>query len=628
MAGDTVANGAANGEANGGAKAKPGWGTLLRSLRNPKSGYMVLFGFAQGLPPALFLGTLYAWLSEAEVDLETMGVFSLVGLAYSFQFLWSPLLDKVDLPGLRRLGKRKQWIVPMQLVIGVALVVMSTLDPKNALAWFSLLAAIGAFASATQDIAINAWRIDVADEEATIDILSTLNQMGFRLASLAGGAIGLIMAERHGWPFMYVVFGGVMLVICAAGLFAPDARVSGDRAANAAANRDEVAELFNVGEVNEQVRNRALLTVGLLWAWAITIIVIFMVRSMTGTAPITPTWHVPLFGSDATFNVSWLLGMLESGESGRPDPTDFTTIFGPLIVLATVVLPALVAAWVVKQARDKTNVILASSGSEAKPQVRFTDHLYRALVMPLVELVGRMGWSLMLVLALVLTYRITDSVWGVFAYPFYLGELGFTGEDVAFASKILGIFAILIGLALGGWLITVFGRMFMLTFGAAIAAATNLLYADLALGGATMQAASDAIGFTWLVNTTANGLAPLFFVAAPPSEGLARLSFTIFWENLAIGIAGAAYIAWLSSIVAKRYAAVQFALLASLTLLIGTLGRGALGQMIEVRGYHYVFIFTALLGVLAVVLCVMEWMREAKAGRDSGVVTPDPVLAA
>lgn len=97
---------------------KPGWGTLFRSLRNPKSGFMVLFGFAQGLPPALFLGTLYAWLSEAEVDLETMGVFSLVGLMYAFQFLWSPLLDKVNIPGLSLLGKRKQWMVPMQLIVG------------------------------------------------------------------------------------------------------------------------------------------------------------------------------------------------------------------------------------------------------------------------------------------------------------------------------------------------------------------------------------------------------------------------------------------------------------------------------------------------------------------------------
>lgn len=580
------------------AKAKPGWGTLLRALRSPKTGFMLVFGFAQGLPPALFLGTLYAWLSEAEVDLETMGVFSLVGLAYAFQFLWSPLLDKVDIPVLRRLGKRKQWIAPMQLVIGIALVVMSVLDPKNALAWFSLLAAIGAFASATQDIAINAWRIDVADEVATIDILSTVTQMGFRLASLVGGAIGLIMAERNGWPFVYVMFGGFMLAIGIAGLFAPDAHVTEDRVANTAANHDEVAELYNVGEVTAKVRGKALLAVGVLWAWAIGTVVVFMVRSMT-----------------------------ESPET-RPDVTLFTTTYGPLIVLATIVLPAFIAAWVVKQKRDGIHVIGAGLTGGAAYTVKFTDHLYRALVLPLVEFVSRMGWSLMLVLALVLTYRITDSVWGVFAYPFYLKELGFTGEDVAFASKILGIFAVLIGLALGGWLITVLGRMFMLTLGAIIAAATNLLYADLALGGAAMQAASDAMGFTWLVNTVANGLAPLFFVAAPPSEGLARLAFTIFWENLAIGIAGAAYIAWLSSIVAKRYAAVQFALLASLTLLIGTLGRGALGQMIEVRGYHYVFVFTALLGVIAVVLCALEWWRQARAGAASGVVQPDPALAA
>lgn len=570
-------------DASAETKAKPGWGTLLRALKSPKSGYMLLFGFAQGLPPALFLGTLYAWLSEAEVDLETMGVFSLVGLAYAFQFLWSPLLDKVDIPGLRRLGKRKQWMAPMQLVIGIALVVMSTLDPRSALALFSLLAAIGAFASATQDIAINAWRIDVADEVATIDILSTITQMGFRLASLVGGAIGLIMADRYGWPFVYVMFGGFMLAIGIAALFAPDAEVSGDRAANAATNRDEVAELYAVGEVSPRIRNRALLAVGVLWAWAIGTVVVFMVRSMT-----------------------------ESPET-RPDVALFTTTYGPLIVLATIVLPAFIAAWVVKQQRAGVNVVSAAEADAAR-EVTIADHLYRALVLPLVEFVSRMGWSLMLVLALVLTYRITDSMWGVFAYPFYLKELGFTGEDVAFASKILGIFAVLIGLALGGWLITVFGRMFMLTFGAIIAAATNLLYANLAIGGAAMQAASDALGFTWLVDTTAHGLAPLFFVAAPPSPGLSRLAFTIFWENLAIGIAGAAYIAWLSSIVAKRYAAVQFALLSSLTLLIGTLGRGALGQMIEERGYYYIFVLTTLIGGIAVALCIAEWVRQARSG--------------
>ena len=185
----------------------------------------------------------------------------------------------------------------------------------------------------------------------------------------------------------------------------------------------------------------------------------------------------------------------------------------------------------------------------------------------------------------------------------------YTGDDVASPRPSAG--AVIAGLALVQ-LITVLGRMFTLTL-ALLAAATNLLYADLAVGGTAMQAGSDLIGFTRLIN----------FMAPFGSEGLARLTFTIMWENLAIGIAGAAYIAWLSSIVNKQYAAVQYALLASLTLLVGTLGRGALGEMIEDRGYYYVFIFTALIGVIAVVLCILEWIREARAGAASGVVQPD-----
>ncbi|MBU0669838.1 MAG: MFS transporter [Alphaproteobacteria bacterium] len=555
------------------------WSVLKLALRNRKTGYMALFGFASGLPFALFLGTLYAWLSEAEVDLETMGVFSLIGLAYAFQFLWSPLVDRLDIPWLRRLGKRKQWIAPMQLLLGIILVTLSLLDPKSQLGWFSLLAGLGAFASATQDIVINAWRIDIADDEATIDILSTVTQMGFRLAALVGGALGLIIAERIGWPQTYIVMGVIMLGIGIAGLFAPDADV--DKAAATLMNEEKTAELYEVGEIEPRVRNWALLAVGLLWGWAIVTVLIFMVRSLTALP------------------------------EDRPDPTLFTATYGPLIIAATIIVPAFIAAWLVKLNRDGKHVIEEGRVAE-KSDGLVLDQLYRALLLPLVEFVGRMGWSLVLVFALVLTYRITDAIWGTFAYPFYLGELEYTLDEVAVASKFFGVGAILLGLALGGWMITAFGRMFTLTLGAFLAAATNLLYADLALGGANMQAVSDFTGFTWAVMQFPGG-----------SERLARLMITIGGENLAIGIAGAAYIAWLSSIVAKGYSAVQYALLASLTLLVGTLGRGALGQMIEERGYYDVFIFTMLIGMVAVVLCILEWIREKRAGRASGVVAPD-----
>ena len=129
-----------------------------------------------------------------------------------------------------------------------------------------------------------------------------------------------------------------------------------------------------------------------------------------------------------------------------------------------------------------------------------------------------------------------------------------------------------------------------------------------------MSAVSNALGVTTLIENLGG------------SEKLARLMVTIGAENFSTGIAGAAYIAWLSSIVAKGHSAVQYALLASLTLLVGTLGRGALGQMIEEQGYYAMFIFVTGIGLIAVVLCIFEGIRERRYGHAAGVVAPDPAL--
>jgi len=565
-------------------KRKSAWKALVLALTNRKTGFMLIFGFASGLPFALFLGTLFAWLTEAEVELETMGIFSLIGLAYAFQFLWSPLIDKVDLPLLRKLGKRKQWIVPMQVALGTILVTLSLLDPKSQLGLFSLLAGIGAFASATQDIAINAWRIDVADDVATIDILSTVYQMGYRFSSLVGGALGLIIAARIGWPETYMLMGAILLTAGFLGLFAPNG--DGDAANTMAASDELVRELRKAGELDPKIRARALAIVGVLWAGAIGVVLSFMIMSMT---------YAP---------------------ADRPNPTQFTLNFGPWIIVATIILPALIAGWLASQ-KKQGNYLLEQDAPPSSGAGFAMDHLYRALVLPLVEFVGRMGWSLVLILAVVLTYRICDAIWGTFAYPFYLGELNYTNDEVAFASKFFGVGAIIGGLALGGFLLTVIGRMATLFIGGLLAALTNLLYADLAIGGHNMQALSDLVGFTWLIMQ----------VPGIGSAALAKLTFTIFFENLAIGIAGAAYIAWLSSIVSKKFSAVQYALLSSLTLLVGTLGRGALGEMIEDQGYFDVFVLTTFIGLAAVVLVCIEWWRERRAGRNSGVIAPEALAA-
>lgn len=549
------------------ASHKPGWRKVLAALRNRKTGYMLLFGFASGLPYALLLGTLYAWLSDAQVDLETMGVFSLIGLSYAFKFLWSPLLDRFNLPGLRRLGKRKQWIVTAQIALGAILVILSTLDPVGSLGLFSLLAGIGAFASATQDVVIDAWRVDVADDVATIDILSTIYQMGYRIAALVGGALALFMAERTDWPTVYLVMGAVLLAVGFLGLFAPDA----DAAALAKEESDDHG-LRDAGQILPRVRGWALAAVGLLWGWALVTVGSFMIRSL-GSDPET-----------------------------RPDSVEFISGMGPLIVIATVILPALIAAWLVHQLRIGANLLADAAPAQTSAD-RALDHLYRALVLPLTDFVGRMGWALVIVLALVLSYRITDAIWGSFAYPFYLGELEYTKDEVAVASKFFGVGALMLGLALGGYLLTVLGRMSTLTLGAFLAAITNLLYADLARGGAVVLAVSDATGFSWLVS----------HLGGDPR--LAKLMMAIAGENIAVGIAGAAFVAYLSSIVSKGYSAVQYALLSSLTMLVGTLGRGALGQMIEERGYFDVFLLTTAIGMFAVLLCVVEWIRVSRKAR-------------
>lgn len=566
-------------------KKKSTWRALGLALRNRKTGYMLLFGFAAGLPYALVLGTLYAWLSDSgEIDLETMGVFSLIGLAYAFKFLWSPALDRVDVPLLNRLGKRKQWIVTAQLLIGAALVSLSMIAPTNeTIGIFSLLAGLAAFASATQDVVIDAWRVDVADDVATIDILSTIYQMGYRIAALVGGALALFMAERTDWPTVYLTMGGLMLVVGFAGLWAPDADATA-RETIEDEDRDDPYGLRGVGQLHPRLRTYALTAVGLLWGWALVTVGTFMVRS------------------------------LSSNPDTRPDSVEFISTMGPLIVIATVVVPSLIAAWLVRQERKGTNLLTEAAPAQSSTD-RAVDHLYRALVLPLTDLIGRLGWAMIIVIALVLTYRITDAIWGSFAYPFYLGELQYSKDEVAVASKFFGVGALLLGLALGGYLLTAIGRMLTLTLGAFFAAATNLLYADLARGGAVVQAVADNIGFTWLVS------------ALGGDERLSKLMMAIAGENIAVGVAGAAFVAYLSSIVSKGYSAVQYALLSSLTLLVGTLGRGALGQMIEEQGYFDVFILTTLIGMFAVVLCIIEWIRQARLGKAAGVVAPEAAAA-
>src|SRR3954447_15406297 len=199
-----------------------GWKLLKAALATRKSATMLAFGFSSGLPFALLIGTLNAWLGEAKINLATIGVLSWIGLSYSFKFLWSPVVDRLKLPGLERIGRRKSWILLCQAIMILSFAGLAATNPATNIGTFAIFAVIAALGSATQDVAIDAWRIDVADEQTPVELLSAVYQFGYRIASIVGGALALVLAARMSWSLVYLLMGGLIAVVALIALRAPD----------------------------------------------------------------------------------------------------------------------------------------------------------------------------------------------------------------------------------------------------------------------------------------------------------------------------------------------------------------------------------------------------------------------
>ena len=202
---------------------KPGWLRSLKVYLEAPSLRMLALGFSAGLPLLLVLGTLSFWLREAGINRSTIGFLSWVGLAYGFKWCWAPLVDRLPIPWLTRtLGRRRSWLLLAQLMVVCGLVGMAFSDPKIALmpiVWFALLTAFG---SATQDIALDAFRIESADTDRQAALAASY-QTGYRLAMIWAGAGVLWIAARaevanpanydpNSWKIAYLVMAASMVV--------------------------------------------------------------------------------------------------------------------------------------------------------------------------------------------------------------------------------------------------------------------------------------------------------------------------------------------------------------------------------------------------------------------------------
>ena len=180
-----------------------------------------IMGFASGLPLLLTGATLSIWLTEAGVTLTAIGLFALVGTPYTFKFAWAPLIDRVPLPYLtRRLGRRRSWMVVIQIGLMAAIAGLGFSSPETAPFATAALALAVAFFSASQDIVIDAYRIEILDDDQQ-GAGAAMTQAGYRLGLIAAGAGALFLAEVVDWSLVYAAMAGLVLVGFLVALYAP-----------------------------------------------------------------------------------------------------------------------------------------------------------------------------------------------------------------------------------------------------------------------------------------------------------------------------------------------------------------------------------------------------------------------
>lgn len=444
------------------------WRAALLLYTQPATLRMALLGFAAGLPYLLLFGTLSFWLREAGIDKSTIGHLSWVGLMFAFKWVWAPLVDKMRLPLLGRLfGQRRSWLLLAQVVVIGALIGMALNDPKlnlNITVWFALTLAL---AAATQDIALDAFRIESAPSSEQAALAATY-QGGYRLAMIWAGAGALWLAagaqdpqvsayDPSAWRWAYLVMAASM------GVGLVTVFLSQEPVANKREQADAHYQALLLAVSERGVPIAGIAAFG-LWALA----VLFMVANAA--------------------KLEWMLQL--SAVLHYP--------------VAAVVLLALLASVLALKGQALPRYAPAA-GSRGQRALAWTQ---ASFIAPFADFLRRYGWHALLILALIAVYRISDIVMGVMANPFYV-DMQFTKTEVATVTKFYGVIMTLAGAFIGGVLTLRFGVLRILMLGAVMSAATNLLFAWLYGHGHDVSALIAVVS----ADNLSSGIASAAFIA-------------------------------------------------------------------------------------------------------------------
>lgn len=393
-----------------------------------------LLGFASGLPLALTGQALQAWLTMDGIDIATIGFLSLVGLPYTFKFLWAPLMDRFDLPWL---GRRRGWLVLTQLALAAALAALAATSPADSMRAFALLAVAVAFVSASQDVVIDAYRTELLPA-AERGLGASLNVMGYRLAMIVSGGLALIWtdpaqqaAAGGGWTWPEVYRFMAALMVAAALLSATVLpRVPAVAGPRPAARQDLIG-----------------------FAAVLAAVALGYVLADRYAQPLAQSLVGPWLDASALeprLRQRWV---------------DLVALFGGI----GLTLP--LAAWAARRARFATLLgglrsYLAQPGAAA-------------------------------FLALIVLYKLGDAFAGSLMTPFLLGTMGFAAAEVGVVNKVIGLWLTIGGALLGGALMLRLGLWRALMAFGVLQAASNLGFWWLALHGAGALPGLTLPAFDW-----------------------------------------------------------------------------------------------------------------------------------
>jgi PAT family beta-lactamase induction signal transducer AmpG len=458
--------------------------TFLQSLlvfADRRIAIMLALGFSAGLPNLLVFQTLSAWLRSAGLSLGVISLFSLGTLAYALKFLWAPLVDRTTIPVLTKLlGHRRSWMIVAQVCVGLGLLAVSLSNPKAGLLFMAVFTTFTAFSGATQDIVIDAWRIEAA-EMSRQGAMATAYQWGYRIAMLISGAVPLALSDHYTWNFSYGVVACLIVVGMLGVLLAPR----------------EHAHVIRPIETGGLKESPALET--LEWLLRLAVMVIGAAIAGSGLAAKADI----LSGGLSLAGLSDAAGWLKHAWTAKPNGV-WLQLLGVAVGLAIIV----VAAWPIPRVKTRPGIYLSAALGE-----------------PLRDFFRRFGKSAGLILALICFYRISDFVLNLMT-NFYQ-DLGFTGTEIAEAQKVFGFWATMGGVLLGGLSVARLGTMRSMIIGAFALPITNTFFGWLATQGPSLPDFFSVIA----IENVASGFAGtclIAYMSTLTTEGFTATQYALF----------------------------------------------------------------------------------------------------